>query len=100
MSNVQFNTGFPMFNLASKTTEIKTTSGSSTTAFTALSAKTKFIRVVASVTCHFNINGAAAATTMLLAAGAVEYFSVDGGETPQIIRIGSDNTTVSITQFT
>jgi hypothetical protein len=99
MSNIQFNTGFPMFNLAGKTTQIKTTTGTGSLAFTALSANAKFIRVVASVTCHFNIDGAAAATTMLLAAGAVEYFSVDGGETPAIIRIGSDNTTVSITQF-
>ncbi len=95
----RYERGFPCFTVSPQpTSETKTTSDGTHVAFTALAATTKVIRVAASTACRFAIDGEADATSPIVPAG-VEYFRVQGGETPSVERIGSTDVSMSITQF-
>ena len=81
---------------------LKLTSGSSNTRSDAFTDGTEYIRVVSTIACHIavGVTPTAAVTTPLLPADEVEIIKVSAGEKIGVLRIGSSDGELYVTELT
>jgi len=82
-------------------TVLKLTSGSSSSASSAFTDGTEYIRVVSTIACHIKVAVAptAAVTTTLLPANEVEIIKVSAGEKIAVLRIGGSDGELYVTEL-
>lgn len=82
-------------------TVLKLTSGSTSSASSAFTAGTEYIRVVSTIACHIHVAGSPTATTStsLLPANEVETIKVSPGEKIAVLRIGGSDGELYVTQL-
>ena len=82
-------------------TVLKLTSGSSSSASSAFTAGTEYIRVVGTIACHIHVAGSPTATTStsLLPANEVEIIKVSPCEQIAVLRIGGSDGELYVTEL-
>ena len=83
-------------------TVLKLTSGSSSSASSAFTDGTEYIRVVSTIATYIQIavSPTAAASTAYLPADDIEYIKVSEGEKIAVLRVGGSDGKVSVTELT
>ena len=82
-------------------TVLKLTSGSSSSASSAFTAGTEYIRVIGTIACHIHVAKSATATTStsLLPANEIEIIKVAPGEQIAVLRIGGSDGELYVTEL-
>ena len=83
-------------------TVLKLTSASSSSASSAFTDGTEYIRVVSTIACHIHVavSPTAAVTTTYLPAAEVEIIKVSAGEKIAVLRIGGSDGNLYATELT
>ena len=83
-------------------TVLKLTSGSSSSARSAFTDGTEYVRVVSTIACHIHVAVSPTATTSttLLPANEVETIKVSAGEKIAVLRIGGSDGELYVTELT
>ena len=78
------------------------TSASTTSASSAFADGSEYIRVVSTIACHIDIGGSPTATTstQLLPANEIETIKISAGEKIAVLRIGSSDGKLHVTELT
>ena len=78
------------------------TSASTTSASSAFANGSEYIRVVSTIACHIDIGGSPTATTstQLLPANEIETIKISAGEKIAVLRIGSSDGKLHVTELT